>query len=104
MILYLTVPLIAEFAVSRWDKVKVGFLKAFGMRFMALVAALILFYVVYGGIILRFLDNYNFRHYNDRNTEDVLALTAFLVLAQPFSVLIAFGFKTIVTKCFGCEK
>jgi hypothetical protein len=100
IIFYLAVPLIAEFAVLKWDKVKRGFLKDLGARLWALLTALVLFYLVYCEMIMRALDYYNFRHYPDRNTEDFLALTVFLVLSQPILVLLSFGLTTFLGNRF----
>lgn len=98
LILYITVPIITEIVVSRWDKVKPGFLKEFAVRFLALITGIVLFSLVFGGIILGILNNYNFRHFTDKNTEDFFALTVYLALAQPFSVLLSFSLKKLCLK------
>jgi hypothetical protein len=100
ILLYLAVPLFTEIAVYSLDKMKIGFLRGLGLRLLSLLVGLLLFYLVYGGIILRALDRFNFYHYNDTNTEDMLAVTGFLVIFQPLTAFFSFGLKTIAISIF----
>ena len=98
LFLYIAIPLPVEWVLFRRDPVKLDFLRNLGLRLSALMAGLALFYLVYGCLILRILDRHNFLRYNDTNSENMLVLTGFLVIAQPLSVFFCFCLKTLLVK------
>jgi hypothetical protein len=98
LLFYMAIPLIVEMVAFRWDGLRLSFFRALQLRLSALGTGLILFYLVYGGVLLRMMDRVNFLRYNDTNTENILALAVFLIVVQSLSLLAAFCLKTFIVK------